>query len=49
MIKNEQLNNPDGLPVWDKFYALAASLHLEISALVLKHNFAIQSPHNPFK
>jgi len=24
MIKNGQLNNPDSLPVWDEFYALAA-------------------------
>ncbi|MCQ1061188.1 IS6 family transposase [Photobacterium sp. ZSDE20] len=24
MIKNEQLDNPDGLSVWDEFYALAA-------------------------
>ncbi|MEH6531243.1 MAG: IS6 family transposase, partial [Photobacterium frigidiphilum] len=24
MIKNGQLDNPEGLPIWEQFYALAA-------------------------
>ena len=44
MIKNGQLNNPDGLSVWDEFYALAALLQLEISTLVLQHDFAATKP-----